>query len=288
VEVTPNSMTGITANSMLYVDAIGKPEVVPVVQVNRTSFIAYFGQTHQSSCTITQSSLANQQFRIGSSYPVFTVGAVADSGTLLLTLPWGSTGLTGQTYTIQLMYVMLANDIQAIIAMKDEQTGYPVRLHVPLAEADFRDPQRTNVTGNPWFSLVDRGANDQGNMTYELWPAPTVQRQFSYYYHKKWPELVKDTDRPPSFINPSILFYGALADAKLMRTQKEDPYYDPNGAQVYEAKFEQAVQVAVNADEAKVLTVLKDPWWNRVPGNFDTWQLSDPATNAFWSGGGGW
>ena len=292
VEVVPGSMSGITANSLLYVDAAGTPEVVPVMEVRRNSFVARFSQLHNAPCTITQSSLANQQFRLGESYPIFTVAAVtyldpggSGNGTLLLTLPWGTSAITAQTYTIQLMYVMLANDIKAIIAMKDEATGYPVRLHVALSEADFRDPQRSLVTGNPWFSLVDRGANDQGNLTYEMWPAPGSQRQFSYYYHKQWPELTKDEDRPPPFINPSILFYGALADAKMMRVSKDDAFYDPQGAQYYEAKFDQGVQLAVNADEAKVFTALKDKWWNQVPLNFDQLQLMDGSLPGFWSGG---
>jgi hypothetical protein len=276
----------------LYVDAGGTPEIVSVVQLNRTSFIANFTKMHNGPCTITQSSLANQQFRPGESYPTFTVAAVtyldpggSGNGTLILTLPWGGPPLTNVAYKIQLMYVTLASDLKAIIAMKDEATGYPVRLHVALQEADFRDPQRTIVAGNPWYSLVDWGANDQGNAMYELWPAPPNQRQFSYAYWKQWPEMIKDTDRPPPFINPSILYYGAVADAKMSRTRKDDPYYDPEGAKYYEGKFQVALQEARNADEAKVLQAMKGNWWNGVPGNFDTWQLNDPQLGAFWGSG---
>lgn len=290
VEVTPSSMVGITANSYLLVDASVTPEIVPVVEITRSSFIAKFTQLHNPGCTITQSSLAGLQLRMGESYPIFTVAAILSNDgsgncTAQLTLPWGGPSLTQATYTIQLMYVMLATDIKGLIAMKDEATGYPVRLHVPLTEADHFDPQRSIVTGNPWFSMVDRGANDQGNLTYEVWPAPGDQRQFSYYYWKQWPDMVKDTDRPPPFINPSTLYFGALADAKMYRGSRDDPYYDPQGAQYYEAKFDQAVQDAKNSDEAKVLTALKNPFWKGMfPGNYDTLQLFDASVSAFFAG----
>jgi hypothetical protein len=285
VEVTPASMNGIVPNGILYVDAGGDPEVAPIVEVNRTNFIAKFSKTHNTGCTITQSSLANQQFRLNQSYPVFTVAAVTAADSLILTLPWGGPPLAAQTYTIKVMYVMLAPDLKAVIAMKDEQTGYPVRVHVAVDEADNCDPRRTQVSGNPYYALLDLGANDQGNMLYEVWPAPGNARQFSYAYWKQWPDMVLDTDRPPPFINPSILFYGALADAKMMRLSKEDAYYDPQGAQYYEGKFMQAVQDARNADECKRLEAMRSPWWrNMTPGNYDQWQLNEPQTAGFWSG----
>ncbi len=291
VEVTPTSMAGITANSYLYVDAAGTPEIVPVVLVTRTSFTAIFQQLHNPDCTVTQSSLANQQFRLGESYPIFTIGAVtyldpsgSGNGTLQLTLPWGAASVTAQPYTILLMYVTLGSDFKDVIVMKDEQTGYPIRLHVTVAEVDYRDPQRTLVTGNPWFSLVGRGANAQGNLWFEMWPAPQTQRQFSYLYSKQWPDMVKDSDMPPPFINPSILFHGALADAKRMRMSGKDPYYDMQGADYYEKRFMQGVMDARNANQAKVFTALKEKWMNQVPMNYDMLQLQDGSLPGFWSG----
>jgi hypothetical protein len=285
VEVIPASMAGITENSLLLVDAAGDAEVVPVVEVRRVSFMAKFAKTHAAGCTVTQSSLANRQFRISGSYPVFTVAAVLSPTSLQLTLPWGGTALADQAYAIKVMYVMLAADLKAVIAMKDEQTGYPVRLHVSMEEADHYDPQRSLVSGNPWYSLVDLGANEQGNMLYEMWPAPSTARQFSYAYWRQWPDLVKDDDRPPHFINPSILFYGALADCKMARLSKDDLYYDPEGARYYERKFEIALQEAKNADEAKRLEAMRNQFWKAGhPGNYDSMQLTDPALAGFWGG----
>lgn len=286
VEATPAAMTGITANSFLYVDSAGTdPEVVPVVEVTPTTFIAKFAYTHSAGATITQSSLANLQLKLNASYPVFTVAAVTATDSLILTLPWGGPSITGQTYAIKLMYTILATDLKSIEAMKDEQSGFPVRLHVPLEEANFRDPRRTLVSGNPWYALLDLGANAQGNMVYEVWPAPSEARQFSYYYNRQWPDMVKDDDRPPPFINPSVLFYGALADAKRHRVEKNDPFYDPQMAQEYEMKFLMGVEDAKNADEAKCLKAMKNPWWEgMLPGGYDSYQLNDPTSQAFWTG----
>ena len=285
-EVVPASMQGITANSLLYVDADTDPEVVPVVEVRRASFVAKFTKQHNAGCTVTMSSLAGLQLRISQAYPVFTVGAVVSATELELTLPWGGTSLADQTYSIRMMYVVLASNLKGIIAMKDEATGFPVRLHVQLEEANFKDPRRTLTTGNPWYSLVDLGANEQGNMLFEMWPSPGTARQFSFAYWKQWPDMVKDTDMPPPFINPSIFYYGALADARMARTQPNDPYYDPEGARYAEAKFEQGMEIAKNADEAKVLSALRSPWWRGMQGNIDSYQLCGPELRSWDMGGG--
>lgn len=284
-EVEPASMAGVTENSLLYVDADGEPEIVPVIRRGRATFVGKFAKPHDPGCAVTQSSLANLQLRLSSAYPVFTVAAVTSPTSLELTLPWGGEALADQAYTIKLMYVCLATDLKSLIAMKDESTGYPVRLHVPIEEVNCRDPRRTEVGGSPWFSLVDLGANEQGNMIYEIWPAPSSARQFSYAYNRQWPDMVKDTDRPPPFINPSVLYYGALADAKMYRKDKTDAYYDPAGAQYYENKFHQALQEAKNSDEAKKLEALRSPWWRSIQGgSYDDWQYRDPALAGFWDG----
>jgi hypothetical protein len=284
-EVVPASMTGITENSMLYVDAAGDPETVPVARVDGASFIGKFTKTHNAGATVTQSSLANQQFRISNAYPIFTVKAVHSATEFEMDNPWGGTSLTAQAYRICLMYVVLSSRLKGIIAMKDEQTGYPVRLHVSLDEANFRDPRRSIVTGNPYFNLIDLGANEQGNMLYEIWPAPSAVRQFSYMFWEQWPELVKDTDRFPPFINPSVFQYGAIADALCYKQGAKDPFHNPNLASRYEAKFEQALAFAKNADEAKCLSALSNFWGKGMtPGTADQLQLNDPAWGQLWSG----
>jgi hypothetical protein len=180
------------------------------------------------------------------------------------------------------MYVTLAPDLKAILAMKDDQTGWPVRLHVPLEEANYRDPRRTFVSGNPYYGLIDLGPNEQGNMLYEIWPAPLSVRQFSYRYYQQWPDLDAETDRPPWFINPSVFVFGALADAFRYKQGPKDPYHNPTLADHYEMRFREGVEQAKNADEGKFLNALRTPWWRgMLPGNADIWQLQDPRVMAW-------
>lgn len=286
VEAFPTVMTGITENSYLYIDGgTADAEAVPVVQVKASSFIAKFTKAHAAAATLTQSSLVNQQFRISNAHPIFTVKSVPTTTALELTNAWGGDSLATQTYRIGLMYVVLSSDLKGIIGMKDEQTGYPVRTHVSMDEANFRDPRRNIVTGNPYFNLVDRGANDQGNMLYEIWPAPSDIRQFSYMYWKQWPDLENEGDRPPWFINPSILVYGALADALRFRQGLKDPYHNPALANHYEGRFREGMELAKNSDEAKCLSALSNFWGKgMVPGTADQLQLNDPAWGQLWSG----
>jgi len=86
---------------------------------------------------------------------------------------------------------------------------------------------------------------------YELWPVQTSARQLQILYYRQWPEMVSDTDRPPWFLNPSILVHGALADAFRFRRGKDDAYYSPDLAMQYEARFMQGMQDAINNDESK-------------------------------------
>jgi hypothetical protein len=68
-----------------------------------------------------------------------------------------------------------------------------------------------------------------------------------------------ETDRPPWFIDPTVFVNGAAADMlriKVLRygplyQGQPDPWFNPELSQMYEAKFEQGLQLAKNADESK-------------------------------------
>ncbi len=282
VEVTPASMQNITEDSLLYVDAAGTPETVPVVEVKRESFVGQFAYPHAAGVTVTQSSLAGRQFRLSVSDPVFTVRNVISETVLELTEPWMGAARTDQSYRILLMYLTIAPDLKDILSVKDESTGWPIRLHVPVHEVDHRDPRRTFANTGALLHLVDRGPNAQGNMQYELWPAPTTQRQFSVLYYRQWPDLVNEMDRPPWFINPTIFANGAIADALRWKGSDKDPYHNPALAEVYESRFLQGLQNAINEDESKFQRAYS---WRfsktYLPAGADYWQAHDPHVNAW-------
>lgn len=252
-EVTPASMAGITADTMLYVDAAGTPETVAVVTVTATTFTAKFLFTHLAGATITSSSLSNRQLKIagssGGNFPVFNVRSVQSTTQLTIDLPWGSTGLTASAYQIVGMYYTMAPDFKDLLTIVDPQYSLPLRFHAPVMELNWRDPQR-QATGPPQV-LYDLSPNENGNMQYELWPLQTSARQLPFLYHRQWPELINDNDRPPHFINPTVFIHGAIADALRMKVGKDDPYHNPALANEYERRFLQGMDDAKNADESK-------------------------------------
>ena len=252
VEVTPLAMTGITEDSVLFVDAGDvDEEVVSVVELKRDSFIAKFANTHDAGATITQSSLAGLQFRISVTDPVFTVRNVVSATELELTDFWWADSESTQSYRIVKMYLTISSKFKDILAMKDEQTGWPVRLHVPVTEVNHRDARRTFTNAGSLIQLVDLGPNEQGNYQHELWPAPSSRRQFTCLFYKQWPDLVNENDRPPWFINPSIFVHGAIADALRFKKDEKDPFFNPTLAEVYEKRFLQGLENAKNEDEGR-------------------------------------
>jgi len=251
VEITPLAMTGITEDSVLYVDAAGTAEAVSVVEVKADSFIAKFAYTHTAGATLTQSSLVGLQFRIAITDPIFTVRNVISATSLELTDSWGGAAKTDEAYRLVKMYITIGSDYKDILAMKDETTGQPIRLHVSVTEVNQLDARRTSTGTGALIQLVDLGPNEQGNMQYEIWPASATRRQFSCLYYRQWPALVNPNDRPPWFINPTIFIHGAIADALRWRKDEKDPYFNPVLAQDYEKRFLQGLELAKNEDESK-------------------------------------
>lgn len=254
--VTPGSMSGITTDSVLYVDGAGTPEIVAVRKVTATTFTANFTKAHTAGFTLTASSLAGRQLRISSSDPTFTIRAVPSATSLTLDQPWGAAAASGQSYSIVKMYYTIATDIRDILIVADRSVPSRLRFHVPQAELNWRDPQRTE-SGDP-HTLADYIPNEAGNMQYEVYPIQTSARQLDVLYTCQWPDMEAPGDVPPPFIDPTILTYGALADALRHNTGgrlgvDKDPSYDPVQADRYEAKFEIESDRAASADEGKAL-----------------------------------
>lgn len=133
--------------------------------------------------------------------------------------------------------------------------------------------------------LADFIPSEAGSMRYELWPHQTIAYQIPILYCKQWPELKNPTDRPPWFINPSMIIDGAVADALRIRNPMGDdgvdPFFDPKTAQIYEEKFTIGKQAALNANEGKALVALEQyrQFSGFMPGG--TWAQSH-LSDDFW------
>lgn len=278
-EATPDDMTGMEVGRYLYVDAAETPpipETVPIIEVRRATIIAKFLQAHAATATVTASSLAGLQFRVGRGYPTFTVKSVHADDELELDLPWGGPALTGVSYQILKAYIVFGSDTKDILSVVDQASGRPLRIHVPQVEIAWRDPQRAS-SGPPQL-IVDLSPDAAGNMLYEVWPWQTTARQLGYIYMRQWPELVDENDRPPHFINPSVFIHGALADALRFKRDGKDPFFDPALAREYEARFEQGLMDAYNADESKSQHAYDYNFRqiSGIGGGANFWQSHDP------------
>lgn len=253
---TPNSMNGITPDTLLLIDGgTFTQEVVSVVEVGQASFIANFKFTHNGSqtnptpATITSSSLAQLQMRMASYQPIFTVMGVVDPQTILVDNAWGGPSATLLQYQILKMYCTMPSDFKDFVSVTDPVQGIPLGFHYSQKTLDYRDPQRT-ASGEPIF-LVDSTPNSNGNMQYEIWPPGSAARQIRYMYVAQWPEMKRPTDRPPYFINPVVFVNGAIATALRTKVARDDWAYDPVNAKSFEQDFIRGLDDAANADESK-------------------------------------
>ena len=256
-EVQLASIAGVTEDSILWVDG-GTPsaEAVPVMRINRggsgpATIIGAFQFAHPTGVSVTQSSLVQQQFRTGFNNPVFTVMAVTDPQTLMMDNAWGGLPLTNVAYCIFKMYYTLFPNLRKIIAAVDHQQGIPLDFQKTQQELNITDPQRTD-NSDP-LAFVSAWPNANGNMQWEIWPAPKSARQVSILATLQWPELVNPEDLPPFFLEPTIFTNLAAAEGLRHRLRKDDPFFDPKLSQQFQLEAQAQLQDALIGDEERAI-----------------------------------
>lgn len=248
--VTPSSMDSIDANSVLYVDDAGTPEIVAVKKINEEQFQANFKFTHNPNCTVWMSSLVHRQLRLQTSNPIYNIRAVPAADELIIDKRWDIASVIEQSYQILKMYVMIDQRIKYLEWAADPLLKLRLKINVPQKWLSERDPFRL-ATGSSVL-LADNYPNENGNLTHEVYPPPVSARQLKCMYYIEWPDMVDGKDTPPPFIAPDVLIAGALADALLLKLSANDEP-NPMAARMYAEKFAQGVADAINADDAKAL-----------------------------------
>jgi hypothetical protein len=248
--VTPANMDSIDANSVLYVDDAGTPEIVAVKKINEEQFQANFKFTHNANCTVWMSSLVHRQLRLQTSNPIYNIRAVPAANELIIDKRWDIASVIEQSYQILKMYVMIDQRIKYLEWAADPLLKLRLKINVPQKWLSERDPFRL-ATGSSVL-LADNYPNENGNLTHEVYPPPVSARQLKCMYYIEWPDMVDGKDTPPPFIAPDILIAGALADALLLKLSANDEP-NPMAARMYAEKFAQGVADAINADDAKAL-----------------------------------
>jgi hypothetical protein len=282
--VTPSAMTGITEDVLLRVDVGASEEFVSVLETNATQFRAVFAKPHDDSCALVTSSYVGRQLVLSATYPVYTIKAVRSATELELDLPWVGTTLTGTSYSIKKMYYTFAHDMKDLLWVVDPTQPRELDLHYPLEQLQQSDPQRTQ-SGDPYL-ISDVRATESGNMQYEIYPLPAGSRQLPFMYVRQWPELRKEADRLPPFLNPNVILYGAYSMALMTKQEDKDTFYDPVVALEYKRKYMEALQFAANADDGKcqqTLTHEKSRWGVSMGANWaQSHDVSASDGNAWW------
>lgn len=248
VAVTPASMTNITPDTWLYVDGGGaNPEVVYVLQTNTTSFTAVFRYSHAANVTATTSSLAYRTLRTGYQQPNFLITAVTSATSLLIDIPWGGDALTAIGYTILKNLYNFAPDLKMLLSAVDPRQGIEMLINYPLGKLNQEDPQRAAID---FPRLVaTHSMSPAGTAMFEIWPSPTTNRQIYFEYYKQPYDMKAPGDTPPPYIDGGVLVAGAIADALRTKVTEDDPYYDPNTAEVWEQRFLSGVDRLAYADD---------------------------------------
>lgn len=256
-EVQLASISGVDENSILWVDGgTGSAEAVPVMRINRGGFgpptiVGRFMFPHNAGVSATQSSLVQRQLRTGFNHPIFSIMAVPDAGTLVLDNAWGGPALNNVSYYILKMYYTLFPNIRRIIFVVDQQQGIPLNWQRTQQELNVTDPQRTD-NSDP-LAFVSAWPNPNGNMQWEVWPAPTSARQIQVLATLQWPELVNPEDLPPSFLEPTIFTDMAIAEGMRHKLSKDDPWYDLKAAQQWQFEADKKIQDALIGDEDRAV-----------------------------------
>lgn len=263
--VVPASMDGIDVDTLLYVDSSGNPEIVAVKSVTSTSFMAKFTKFHNPGCTITSSSLANRQLKLGATYPIYTIRAVTSTTTATIDRKWLAANLNNG-YQIVRLYYTIDPGLKSLISMVDQSQGIPpLGVNMPVQYLDRVDPQRTAM-GYPQI-FASKGPDANGNMQYELWPSPQSARQLTCTYVQQPPQMIADDDFLPDFVNPAVVFQYAASMAWNTKVGVDDIYFDPQVSRTHYDLFERGFAEMCKADDEKSANGVQwSQQWNGIGG----------------------
>jgi hypothetical protein len=176
------------------------------------------------------SDMIGRQFRVGFAYPIYTVvvpppsDAPMDATHLSLDIPWGGPNSATSGYQIFQNIYTLGDNVKFLLAMVNQQQGF--RMKVNLSHPDVLNAYDAWRTQTGWTYLVSSAApSSDGQVLYELYPAPTFMQAFPYLVYTQPDDFAADEDFPAVFIRSDVIVLGALPDA--MRFQpRNNPGFD--------------------------------------------------------------
>jgi hypothetical protein len=197
--------------------------LVTAAETTGTVALTFNNSTVTGTGTSFLSTDVGRQFKGGSGSPVYSITAVnTGAQTLTLDRPYGGDTVAASTYTVFNGYVIPPTDFLSFLAVTDPRNAWRLVWWITQDELNRWDPQR--VFFGQAYALVDRRFDTTtGQPQFELWPYNTAQRNYPFYYYKRVPDLVQDTDIPIWPIRSDVIVYGALADLCLWPGTPEKP-----------------------------------------------------------------
>lgn len=152
--------------------------------------------------------LPNRIFRLGLG-PIYTIASYTPPN-LILNFPYGESSAATQAYQIIKMYYPAPMDFTRWESIIDPVSAYAFILDWTKEELDRADPQRGAI------NLPHRMVSykfDQINKLwlYEMWPAPTVIRNYMCLYQRQGVDLVNGQEQDS--VIPDLLL---MAKAKIL------------------------------------------------------------------------
>lgn len=247
-----SSLREVKRGDVLVADADGDPELVQVLQARDGVVELKFSRPHNENFTLTLSSLANRQIVIGGD--MATIGGVVAPDKILLAEEWTAGPVQDAQYSIEYRKIVLDQDVMDVVQVYDAATQQPLvvaRSHGEL-DAITLDVRRTQ-SGPPSHWATCDPHPITGAPRFEVWPHPGNGAKLIVLYYRRMQRLIRPDDELPAFIDPQAIITGATAIAigtRIPDSAGSDPYYDPEGARLYAELFRQAIEHAIEADEA--------------------------------------
>lgn len=257
VDVTPVAMTGIQPGRWITIDGGNAgEEAVFVISIDASAgtFRANVTATHTSGVTIRCGSMAGRQFRINSNTPFMTVIGVTSATRLLLDFNWPIAGASGQSYEITMVFVSFGQDVKQMLTMVNPDRQYQFNVNGQKAMLDAIDPRRA-VSQMP-YQLAYHAPDLAGAPLYEMWPRPTSEAAYPYFYIKEWTPLSEDNEILPQGIRSDVIVKFGCAEAARWPGHKAKEggiYYDPALAGQLVAEAEREVEYMKLEDDSTAI-----------------------------------
>jgi hypothetical protein len=170
---------------------------------------------------------------------------------------YGNSDVSGQTYSLQLVYVTPPSDFLQFETVVDPANSFRLYLAWAQTDLDRVDPRRS-ATGTSWALSAAAFAANSTVPKYELWPRPTGPKSYTFRYQRLVADLSATSDLPIIPIDGDVLREGALAELALWpgTTAERNPYFNPALHDQHEKRFQEGLGVAATRDQEIQLTDL--------------------------------